>query len=794
MAHRLPVRVWGKLGLTFRLVVISGVLFVLGGSVLLRTMVEQVVDNRRTTLSESLQSETQDVTQIIGEYAVIGDYASIQQVLSKRAKRTDILLVEWKDQAGKAILADSSVLRVQAPTWFIRWIDIPPFKATAAVRVGGNVYGSVLLELSHAPSINFLWQTFKQQALILGLSMAVFYTIMILYLWNALMPLQALVKGTIKFGEGDHSVRVQPAGAPEISASIAAFNRMADTIQNLLAFSLEKETHLHAVMNSIDDAIIIMDEWHVIESFNQATPRLFANSTDQLHGCHLMSLLEGSWEEKYHTPEDQFQGLETETYGRRGDGALFPINLKIKKLQSQGRFLFMANVRDITNHRKAEALRAQELERLEIYQATTEQELRLAHHVFQTITSENARKPAPIELWTQPMGLFNGDLLLYEYSPSGELRVILCDFMGHGLGAAIGAIPVADVFLGMSKKGYGISDIAAEINNKLKRILPTGHFCAACLISVNQDQQSMEIWNGGLPPILILGKDREIIRRVVSRKLPLGILATKEFDAHTEIISLQGVRSAFVYSDGLVEVHNAQNEMMGQAALEKMIEALPSTNSWLESVKSETIRFLGDCTLGDDLSLLHIRCDTPYASPVVAVDPHPETAMGSETVHGSWRIELQLSGDMIKNCTPIPLLMSWLIGLNFSELQRSHIYTILSELINNAVDHGLLRIDSMLKSKPNGFEDYYATRQKLLAELNHGILTVQLSQIQLDHNKKTIQISVKDTGKGFNFGQIFSRLDNNDKSFGRGIALVDSLSNKLHYSNGGNSVVVEYVE
>ena len=642
MVLRFHAGIWKKLNLIARVLVISSVLFVLGGSFLLHALFAQVADNRRTTLSENLQSETQDIAKIIVEYAVIGDYASIQQVLSMRAEKTDILRVEWRDATGKVIRADGSAQRIQAPAWFIRWVDIPVFSATAAISAGGSPYGRVLVELTYTSSINFLWRTLQQQVLILVLSVIVFYSIMILFLWRELRPLRALVKATVKFGEGDHTVRIQPAGAPEISVGIAAFNRMADTIQKLLASALEKEAHLQAVMNNIDDAIIIMDERHVIESFNQATPHLFASPVHQITGRPLMSLLGGAWAEIKNTPGDMFPKLETETHGRRGDGALFPINLRIKPLQLQGRSLFMANIRDITKRREVEALVTKARERLEIYQATTEQELRLAHHIFQTITSENARKPAPLELWTRPMGLFNGDLLLHEYSPSGQLHVMLCDFTGHGLSAAIGAIPVSDVFLGMSKKGYGIHEIAAEINHKLKRILPTGHFCAACLMSINQDEQGMEIWNGGLPPVLIMGEDRKIMRRVASSKLPLGVASPSEFNAQTEMFSLQDVRSMFIYSDGLTEARNDQDEMLGQTMLEQMIQTAPCADSWLDGIKSKITGFLGDCALSDDLSLLHVQCNTPYSFSIIAAASNPGQ-LAAEPLPGSWCIELQLS-------------------------------------------------------------------------------------------------------------------------------------------------------
>ena len=38
---------------------------------------------------------------------------------------------------------------------------------------------------------------------------------------------------------------------------------------------------------------------------------------------------------------------------------------------------------------------------------------------------------------------------------------------------------------------------------------------------------------------------------------------------------------------------------------------------------------------------------------------------------------------------------------------RSIIYTVLSEMFNNALEHGLLKLDSKLKADSTGFHQYY---------------------------------------------------------------------------------------
>lgn len=106
----------------------------------------------------------------------------------------------------------------------------------------------------------------------------------------------------------------------------------------------------------------------------------------------------------------------------------------------------------------------------------------VAEHVFTRIIGKPAFDVANIQYKLSPLAIANGDLVLTMMTPSGDQLVLLGDFAGHGLSAAIGAIPVSDIFRTMAAKGFGITAIAAEINRKLHLNLPTGQFLAACLL------------------------------------------------------------------------------------------------------------------------------------------------------------------------------------------------------------------------------------------------------------------------------------------------------------------------
>jgi serine phosphatase RsbU (regulator of sigma subunit) len=66
--------------------------------------------------------------------------------------------------------------------------------------------------------------------------------------------------------------------------------------------------------------------------------------------------------------------------------------------------------------------------------------------------------------------------VLNAVRPVGGAHILICDFSGLGLSAAVAALPVAEMFYQMTSKGYALSDIVRDINSKLHFILPQGFF------------------------------------------------------------------------------------------------------------------------------------------------------------------------------------------------------------------------------------------------------------------------------------------------------------------------------
>lgn len=236
-----------------------------------------------------------------------------------------------------------------------------------------------------------------------------------------------------------------------------------------------------------------------------------------------------------------------------------------------------------------------------------EQEIRLSRHMFEVITKRQREQVEYLEFWSLAAGRFSGDLFIYERTPDGRLHAFVADFTGHGLSAAVGALPASDAFFAMSRKGLSLREVVTEINRKLYELLPTGMFCAATLLSINKDHSAVEIWNGGVPAVLLFDREGVLKNREVSSNLPLGILPPEELFAQTVMHDLNEIASIVVCSDGLIEAHNAQAEMYGETRLIEAVGHCAGSGALLNGIRSDVLEFLDGIEPHDDISLVVIE-------------------------------------------------------------------------------------------------------------------------------------------------------------------------------------------
>ncbi len=426
------------------------------------------------------------------------------------------------------------------------------------------------------------------------------------------------------------------------------------------------------------------------------------------------------------------------------------------------------------------------------YRATIEHELEFAEHILANITSKATIDLDYIKYWTSSLSLstFSGDIFFVARKPAGGLHLMVCDFSGHGLPAAVGALPVSEIFIAMTRRGFSMHDIMMEINKKLANDLPTGFFCAAVFVDIDHNQRSAQVVNAGLPSCVVIDTEASSVRAIKSSQLPLGV-SLEAFDSEgAEIFEVKPGLRLFLYTDGLSEIMNAQGEQFGSERVLACIRETSSEDDLIRNVKQRVCEFCKNNAPKDDVTALELDC----FSAMEDVVPEQLSAKRSKGVLGEWKVEFDLSIQVLKSINPVPLVLNVISDLQLADDHRKRVFTIITELYNNALDHGLLKLDSEIKNSPDGFVNYYQERERRLNALQDGWAKICVEH-RLEGNGYCLRVEVRDSGEGFDIEKLgtYHFVPTGKQFSGRGIQLVRAMSHDLQYHEGGSVAEAKYL-
>ena len=153
----------------------------------------------------------------------------------------------------------------------------------------------------------------------------------------------------------------------------------------------------------------------------------------------------------------------------------------------------------------------------------------------------------------------------------------------------------------------------------------------------------------------------------------------------------------------------------------------------------------------------------------------------------TWQRQEHLGPDLLRDFDPATLVSQVIEQVPDLARYNSHIYTIITELYANALEHSLLGLDSALKDSADGFAEYYRQRRRRLQQLQQATLCIELSyQGSLVGGSLTIEI--EDDGRGFK-DQAATGLSAKQQPFsGRGLMLLRGLCESISFSESTNRV------
>ena len=166
-----------------------------------------------------------------------------------------------------------------------------------------------------------------------------------------------------------------------------------------LAAALEAaEARLRSILQTVPDAMIVIDEFGRIESLSATAERLFGYSAAEAIGRNISILMPSPYREQHDaylkrylgTGEKHIIGIGRVVSGQRKDGTTFPMHLTVGELRSADRHYFTGFIRDLTDQQITES-RLKELQsevtHMSRFTALGEMASTLAHEINQPLTA-----------------------------------------------------------------------------------------------------------------------------------------------------------------------------------------------------------------------------------------------------------------------------------------------------------------------------------------------------------------------------------------------------------------------
>lgn len=157
-------------------------------------------------------------------------------------------------------------------------------------------------------------------------------------------------------------------GRPEIlNASIFALIGLGATwigerLRQARQQATMREAHLRSILDTVPEAMIVIDETGIIQSFSSAAEMMFGHAASETVGKNVKFLMPSPFREehdgyikRYLDTGERRIGTDRVVTGLRKDGTTFPIELAVGEMWSGNRRFFTGFIRDLTERQETES-------------------------------------------------------------------------------------------------------------------------------------------------------------------------------------------------------------------------------------------------------------------------------------------------------------------------------------------------------------------------------------------------------------------------------------------------------
>ena len=199
---------------------------------------------------------------------------------------------------------------------------------------------------------------------------------------------------------------------------------------------------------------------------------------------------------------------------------------------------------------------------------------------------------------------------LYSYVLQGdEFYFCVGDVSGKGVPASLFMAQTAKLFHTLATQHLMPADIASKMNDELTVGNEQGMFVTMFIAKLNLSTGHLDFCNCGHNPPVLGGGEHEDAFLEMEPNVPIGLIPNIQFVGQ-QIDNIKG-RTLFIYTDGLNEAENTEQQQFGD---ERLLEILrkdhnPSSRQLIEQIAKEIGKFRQEAQPNDDLTMMCLHVE-----------------------------------------------------------------------------------------------------------------------------------------------------------------------------------------
>jgi ligand-binding sensor domain-containing protein/serine phosphatase RsbU (regulator of sigma subunit) len=210
-----------------------------------------------------------------------------------------------------------------------------------------------------------------------------------------------------------------------------------------------------------------------------------------------------------------------------------------------------------------------------------------------------------------PANEVGGDFFDYLWLNSEEphLGIVVGDVSGKAMKAAMTAVMANGIIFSKSSETRSISEIMSRLNQSLYVKTEKQIFAALLIISIETSTKRMTYTNAGLPEPLLKSGHSVTGLESSGSKVPLGVYKEKDFTE--DHVQLSPGDIVVLFTDGISEARNSQQEFYGSENLKRFLESLDTVNlsskEIVDKIMDDIGRFSGGVDQFDDITVVVVK-------------------------------------------------------------------------------------------------------------------------------------------------------------------------------------------